>query len=81
MPSGAAVCMKQSRVRAGASSASSLLGPTSGQGVAADFRGCRLPRELSVSAGVGGPGRRCVVFSSHVARVPGSLGFPEPHLC
>ena len=39
MPSGAAVCMKQSRVRAGASSASSLLGPTSGQGVAADFPG------------------------------------------
>lgn len=40
-------------------------------------RGCRLPRELSVSAGVGGPGGRRVV----VARVPGSLGFPEPHLC
>lgn len=36
-----------------------------------------LPRELQVSAGVGGPGGRRVVLSLHVARVPGSLDFPE----
>ena len=42
MPSGAAVCMKQSRVRAGVSVANALLGPTSGQGAAADFPGSFL---------------------------------------
>lgn len=39
MPSGTAVCVKQSRVRAGASAAGAWLGPTSGQGAAADFPG------------------------------------------
>lgn len=76
MPSGAAVCLKRSRVRAGASAAIALLGPTSGRGTAADFPGSfRFPMGSEVLE----PGES----SSHCTW-PEFLDpwvSPSPHLC